>query len=72
MIKLKNISKILKSGIVNNYTLGMSVYNGLLAAKMSLMTRNNVSNSLDIISLKHLEQIIDLNKNEIKRINLIE
>lgn len=60
------------SGIVNNYTLGMSVYNGLLAAKMSLMTRNNVSNSLDSISLKHLEQIVDLNENEIKRINLIE
>lgn len=58
------------SGILNGYTFSTCIYNGLYAAKLALMTRNNVSPDLEKIDAKNLEKLVNLNKHEIKKLSL--
>jgi hypothetical protein len=45
------------AGVMNNYTLGCCIYNGLLSAKLALMTHKNVSDSLKHLTLDQVEKV---------------
>lgn len=55
------------TGIVNNYTFCTSIYNGLLAAKYALTTKNNVSEQLSVISSDDLHRLVDSKINKVKK-----
>ena len=58
------------SGIINEYQLSTCIYNGLYAAKLALMTRNNVSTDLENINLENIEKLVFHNRNKIKKLIL--
>ncbi len=58
------------SGILNGYRLSTCIYNGLFAAKLALMTRNNVSADLEKIHHNDLEKFAFSNKDRIRKLIL--
>ena len=61
-----NTSAGIISGILKDYDLIKCVYNGLLAAKYTLMTNENVSPKISTIDSKILDSIINEYKNGVK------
>jgi sugar/nucleoside kinase (ribokinase family) len=61
-----NTSAGIVSGILKDYDLITCVYNGLLAAKYTLMTNENLSPKISTIDLKVLNNIIEDYKDNVK------
>jgi fructose-1-phosphate kinase PfkB-like protein len=57
-------------GILNDYTLSNTIYNGVLSAKLALLTTNNVNEEIGNINLEKLNKITDMNRDQIKKQNL--
>ncbi len=54
-------------GILNNYTLGCSIYNGILSAKLALLTSSNISPDLSYVKLDRIEKLLDFNDSNITK-----
>ena len=54
-------------GILKGYSLGCTIYNGILSAKLALLTSNNINPRLADIDLERLEQLFSLNKSAITK-----
>ena len=49
-------------GILNAYSLGNTIYNGILSAKLALLTSNNISADLAKIDLDKLNVLTNKNR----------
>ncbi len=54
-------------GILQEYTCAQAIYNGILSAKMALLTSDNVSENLGSIELSHVEDLVAANRPNIKK-----
>lgn len=54
-------------GILKGYSLGCTIYNGILSAKLALLTSNNINPELADIDLERLEKLLSLNKSSITK-----
>jgi sugar/nucleoside kinase (ribokinase family) len=58
------------AGIVKSYPTILTIYNGLLSAKMALLTSDNVSPNLNQIKIDQLQHLAVSMKNKVKKIKL--
>ncbi|CAF0705628.1 unnamed protein product [Brachionus calyciflorus] len=58
------------AGILKNYSLACTIYNGLLSAKYALLTNMNVSDEISKIDLKTLNSLVQENIGKVKSIPL--
>lgn len=58
------------AGIIKSYTLHACIYNGLAAAKLSLMSDRTVSEKLNGLNLDYIQKLVEENQINIKKILL--
>lgn len=54
-------------GVLNGYSLGNTVYNGILSAKLALMTSKNINVDIGGISVRQLSDVTDENRSKIRK-----
>lgn len=62
----------LVAGILKGWPLVDSIYNGLLAAKLSIQTNESISDKLGLISPTQIEEAVRQNSKQIKIIRLLD